>query len=161
MSVGRSIATGAWVALFSINSRAACIMPWIVEGARYERSVTGLASSAYTASELMYTAWAISVSESAAHTVSAIFRFCISPGTVLAGALADTITMLSSGRSRPLSLAVASSVSRSSSLRVNGRTETPSAASCRAIALPTNPPAPIITARTGLAGMAFLCSSMS
>ena len=53
ISVGRSSATGTPVALFSINSRAACIMPCSVEGAQCERSVTGFASSAYTASELM------------------------------------------------------------------------------------------------------------
>src|SRR5262245_46117869 len=75
------------------------------------------------------------------------------------GASAETKTTLSSARSERCSVADASGLSRSSSLRVSARIETFSAVKRALIAPPTNPPAPRMTTRLGGLLTGLECSS--
>src|SRR6516164_3170612 len=87
-------------------------------------------------------------------------RLSISMALLRVGASAETKTTLSSSRSKRCSVAAASGLSRSSSLRVSARTGTLSAARRVQIALPTKPPPPMTTTRLGVRRMEVECSSM-
>src|SRR5262249_35601394 len=75
------------------------------------------------------------------------------------GASAETKTTPASARSKRRSVAGASGLSRSSSLRVSARTGILSAARRAQMALPTKPPAPTITTRRGALRTGLECSS--
>src|SRR5262245_38680059 len=107
----------------------------------------------------MYASCATGWAASAAHTASAIRRLSISIALLRVGASAETNTTPSSARSKRCSVAAASGLSKSSSLRVSARTGTLSAARRAQIALPTKPPAPITTTRLGARRTGFECSS--
>src|SRR5262245_12548554 len=107
----------------------------------------------------MYASCATGWAASAAHTASAIRRLSISMALLRVGASAETKTTLSSARSTHCSVAAASGLSKSSSLRVSARTGTLSAARRAQIALPTKPPAPITTTRLGARRTGLECSS--
>src|SRR5262249_1583626 len=109
----------------------------------------------------MYARCATGWAASAAHTASAMRRLTISMALLRVGASAETKTTLSSARSKRCSVIAASGLSRSSSLRVSARTGALSAARRAQIALPTKPPAPMITTRLGVRRMEVECSSMA
>src|SRR5215831_17462469 len=107
----------------------------------------------------MYARCATGWAASAVHTASAMRRLSISMALLRVGASAETKTTLSSSRSKRCSVAAASGLSRSSSLRVSARTGTLSAARRAQIAPPTKPPAPTITTRRGALRTGLECSS--
>src|SRR5262245_55509207 len=108
----------------------------------------------------MYTSCATGWAASAAHTASAMHRLSISMALLRVGASAETKTTVSSARSKRCSVAAASGLSRSSSLRVSATTGALSAARRAQIAPPTKPPAPITTTRLGVRRMEVECSSI-
>src|SRR5262245_26811688 len=108
----------------------------------------------------MYASCATGWAASAAHTASAIRRLSISMALLRVGASAETNTTPSSARSKRCSVAAASGLRRSSSVRVSARTGTLSAARRAQIALPTKPPAPITTTRLGARRKEVWCSSI-
>src|SRR5262249_12048097 len=86
-------------------------------------------------------------------------RLSMSIALLRVGASAETKTTLSSARSKRCSVADASGLSRSSSLRVSARIEIFSAIKRALIAPPTNPPAPRMTTRLGDLRTGHECSS--
>src|SRR5262249_12855591 len=107
----------------------------------------------------MYARWPTGWAASAVHTASAMRRLSISMALLRVGASAETKTTPSSARSKRCSVAAASGLSRSSSLRVIARTGTLSAARRGQIAMPTKPPAPITTKRLGVLRIRLECLS--
>src|SRR2546426_4794540 len=161
MSVGRRMASGAFTDVLSMTSRARCITPCNDDGWQHDCSVTGLASSAYTASDETYTTCAGDTFPRAWQTTSPILTLAVTSAAARAGAIAETSTTLSVARIRPPRRLAAPGASKSHSFRVTGRLAMPSVASRRAIALPTKPPAPRTTTRDGRAGRGFRCSSIT
>src|SRR5437867_1566456 len=155
------MASGAFTDVLSMTSRARCITPCSDDGWQHDCSVTGLASSAYTASDETYTTCAGGPLPRAWQTTSPILTLAVTSAATRAGAIAETNTTLSVLRIRPPIRLAASGASKSHSFRVTGRLATPSVASRRAMAPPTKPPAPRTTTRDGRAGRGFRCSSIT
>src|SRR6266700_3663908 len=90
MSVGRRMASGAFTDVLSMTSRARCITPCSDDGWQHDCSVTGLASSAYTASDETYTTCAGGTSPRAWQTTSPILTLAVTSAAARAGATPET-----------------------------------------------------------------------
>src|SRR5260221_11539977 len=86
--------------------------------------------------------------------------FSTSMSEFFTGAFAEAATTASPFFSKAFNFSAASGASRSTSFRLNARTETDCFFSKETILLPTKPAAPITTTRAGFSGFAVRCSSI-